>query len=64
MDNNSENKLAYSIKEVMELTGLGRSTIYRAIDHGQLKVRKCGRRTLVLATDLNTFLDGLECSSP
>lgn len=52
-------KLSYSIAEIVRLTGLARSSIYRAINAGPLRARKCGRRTIVLASDLQTFLTGL-----
>jgi len=40
-------------------SGLGRDTIYKAIHKGQLKARKLGRRTVVLASDLQAFLESL-----
>ena len=52
-------RAAYSIAEVMLQSGLGRDTIYKAIRQGQLKARKIGRRTIVLATDLQAFLESL-----
>jgi excisionase family DNA binding protein len=50
---------AYRIADVCELTGLGRTTIYAALKSGALPARKCGRRTLILAADLETFLGNL-----
>ncbi len=47
---------AYSIPDVCKLTGLSRSTIYQAIKEGHLVAGKYGRRTFVLAEDLETFL--------
>ncbi len=52
-------KEAYSIKEVCEITSLSRVTIYKAVKNGELRVKKCFRRTLILRTDLQGFLDGL-----
>ena len=52
-------RAAYSIAEVIALSGLGRDTIYKAIHQGQLKARKLGRRTVVLASDLQAFLESL-----
>lgn len=52
-------RVTYSITEVMLLTGLGRDTVYKRIHAGQLRARKCGRRTLVLASDLQRFLEAL-----
>jgi excisionase family DNA binding protein len=52
-------RAAYSIAEVMALTGLGHDSVYKAIRAGHLPARKLGRRTLVLATDLQRFLEAL-----
>jgi excisionase family DNA binding protein len=43
---------ALSISEVCAATALGRTTIYEAIAAGSLKVRKLGKRTLVLPNEL------------
>lgn len=45
-------RLAYSIKEVCQLLGLGRATVYRRISDRTLKVRKVGGRTLVPASEI------------
>jgi excisionase family DNA binding protein len=52
-------KLAYTIDEVCNLTGLGRTTAYNAIGGGVLVAKKCGRKTLVLHHDLINFLRAL-----
>jgi excisionase family DNA binding protein len=52
-------RTAYSVAEVMVQSGLGRDTIYKAIHQGRLKARKLGRRTVVLASDLQAFLESL-----
>jgi hypothetical protein len=60
-------KKGYTITEVVEITGLGRTAIYEAInDKGQekdqdkrLRAKKWGRRTIVLAEDLEKFLKNL-----
>jgi excisionase family DNA binding protein len=54
-------KAAYSIAEVARLSGLGRSSIYKAIQCGELKARKFGRRTMILAVDLSDWFDSLTC---
>jgi excisionase family DNA binding protein len=43
----------------MALTTLGRDSIYKAIRARHLPARKLGRRTLILATDLQRFLEKL-----
>jgi excisionase family DNA binding protein len=55
----SSEKLAYSINEIARLSGLGRTSIYKAIAEGTLVARKAGRRTVVLATDLTEWLNSL-----
>ena len=43
----------------MALSGLGRDTLYKAIHAGRLPARKLGRRKIVLASDLQAFLEAL-----
>jgi excisionase family DNA binding protein len=57
-------RLAYSIREAADISGLGRSSIYVAIRDGQLKVKKHGRRTLILADDLKSYLQSLPQVEP
>jgi excisionase family DNA binding protein len=48
---------AHSINEAAALIGIGRDGVYRAINERRLRARKYGKRTLILATDLQAFLD-------
>jgi hypothetical protein len=50
---------AYRIRQVCELSGLGRTSIYAAIKSGALVARRYRRCTVVLAEDLAAFLRGL-----
>jgi len=50
---------ALTIDEVSARIGIGRDGVYRAINEGQLRARKFGKRTLILATDLDAFLEAL-----
>jgi len=52
-------RAAYSIADVMAMTGLGRDKVYGLIRSGALVARKVGRRTLVTAPDLRSFLESL-----
>jgi excisionase family DNA binding protein len=50
---------AYSIPQVMARIGVGRDKLYSLIRQGQLPARKLGRKTLILASDLERFLESL-----
>jgi excisionase family DNA binding protein len=52
-------RAALSVPEVMAATGLGRDKVYALIRDGQLIAKKCGRRTLIVASDLQRFLEEL-----
>lgn len=52
----SLDRLAYSVTEVTEITGLGRTTIYRLINEQRLQSVKVGRRRLIKADDLSSLL--------
>jgi hypothetical protein len=52
-------KLAYTIPELVHESGAGRSKIYEEIAAGRLKVRKLGKRTLVLHGDAMAWLQSL-----
>jgi excisionase family DNA binding protein len=41
------------------LGGIGRATIYERLAEGQLKSVKVGRRRMIRATDLNSYIEGL-----
>jgi len=55
-------KQTLSIAEATKVLGVGRSTLYALIKDGRLPVRKLGSRTLVLSTDLATFITALPAS--
>jgi len=50
---------ACSIPQVMARVGVGRDKLYGLIREGKLPARKLGRKTLILASDLETFLEAL-----
>jgi len=56
---NDGNKLAFTIAEFVQLSGLGRSYIYKEIKAGRLIVRKAGTRSLILRDDGKTWLANL-----
>jgi excisionase family DNA binding protein len=59
MSDTSMARRAYSIRQVRELTGFCNEKVYQHIRRGELVARKAGRRTLVLAEDLDRFLQSL-----
>jgi excisionase family DNA binding protein len=55
----TESRLAYSVSAAATVAALGRSTVYAAIRRGELTARKSGRRTVILAADLEAWLQAL-----
>lgn len=53
-------KISYSIDEISEITGICRVSLYKHANLGRLKIRKLGRKSLILKDDLDAFLGGLE----
>jgi excisionase family DNA binding protein len=49
--------LAYGILEACTVSCLGRTTLYAAIKSGDLVARKIGRRTVITADDLKSWLN-------
>jgi excisionase family DNA binding protein len=47
----------YSVAQVLDMTGIGRATLYRQIAAGLLKAHKIGRRTVILADDYQAWLE-------
>ena len=50
---------ALSIQQVLDLTGISRPTFYNHVKAGRLVARKLGRRTIVMASDLEQYLESL-----
>jgi excisionase family DNA binding protein len=54
--------IAVSISDAVQLSGIGRSSIYSAISRGELPTKKAGRRTLILMDELRRWLTSLPAS--
>lgn len=52
-------KLAYSIAELSEMAGVGRSLLYEEVKAGHLVLTKAGRRSIVLHDDAVAWLTKL-----
>lgn len=59
MSNSDIKREGLSIPEACAVAGVGRTKIYEAIEDGRLKARKLGKRTIILRTDLQDFLQTL-----
>jgi excisionase family DNA binding protein len=57
-------KLALSVDEAARRADTCRDKIYGAINAGKLRARKNGRRTLILARDLEAYLNDLPVLAP
>jgi excisionase family DNA binding protein len=49
--------LAYRIKDAARLLGMGKSKLFELIADGRLPARKIGGATVILRTDLISFLE-------
>ncbi len=52
-------KLAVTIKEAIEISGIGRTSLYGLFKTGELTPRKRGSQTLILVEDLEKYLKSL-----
>jgi excisionase family DNA binding protein len=58
-DHHTSSTTALSVGEVIGRLGLARDSVYKLINNGQLPAKKIGRRTVIVAADLESFLKGL-----
>lgn len=59
IDSSARTPLAYSPEAAAAAGNVGRTTIFAEIKAGNLKARKVGRRTIILATDFQGWLSSL-----
>ncbi len=51
--------LALSVREACEHIGIGRTSFYKLLKGGKITAHKCGRRTIVLPSELEQALKSL-----
>ena len=51
-----QDRMTYRVNEVLALTGISRSTLYRLVARGELALVKVCGRTLIARTDLDAML--------
>jgi len=56
--------LTLTIREALRATGIGRTTLYKLIDSGQIRRVKVGKRTLVWYDDLQKLVAPEDCAMP
>lgn len=57
-ENTFVKKITYSVEEMSEQTTLSKSFLRNEIRAGKLKVKRCGRRVLILKDDFIDYLNG------
>jgi len=50
---------ALSIKDACKLSSLGRTKFYQLLKNNKIPARKCGRRTIILRSELEEALNSL-----
>jgi excisionase family DNA binding protein len=55
----NEGVIAVSVETASKIVNIGRTKLYALIGAGSLPARKCGRRTLILVSDLEALLHNL-----
>ena len=58
--NKSLPQIGYSLREAQKITGLGRTTLWKAMEEGKLKCFKVGRRRIFSLGHLEEFLKHYE----
>jgi excisionase family DNA binding protein len=56
-------KAAYTVNETLALLSIGRTSLYKLVQDGELKAAKLGKKTLFTAPDLAALLTKLRGGS-
>lgn len=51
--------VAYSVSDILRMVGISRTTFYQLVKSGGIKVRKVGKRSIILSEDLEAWLQHL-----
>jgi hypothetical protein len=54
-----QTRRSFSVNDISQRNGVGRSKIYEEIAAGRLKARKLGARTIIVDEDENAWLSSL-----
>lgn len=57
---NPKERALYSVPEIIDMVGIGRTRLYQELNSGRLKAVKIGKRTCVTKDSLETWLSTLE----
>jgi excisionase family DNA binding protein len=52
-------QLLYTIPQCCRMAAIGRTKFYELVASGEIPVRKIGKKTLVAASDLRAWVEGL-----
>ena len=52
-------KISVTIREAVQLTGIGRSSLYELFREGKIQPRKSGKRTLIILEELKRYIESL-----
>ena len=63
MASSSESSVAFNVAGACRALGVGRSSLYLLMAAGKLDARKLGGRTIVTATSLRAYVEGLPRAS-
>lgn len=53
-------RLAFTVRHFCSAVGIGRSKFYQLVSSGEIKIVKCGSKTLITAPEAERFVASLE----